>query len=70
MVEKPENQGRSTSQPAEGDDTLPEGGPGSPGKPAAQDGHSDRRSPLDPPGVGGGTAGTGGDNKVQDELNR
>lgn len=24
------------------------------------------RSPLDPPGVSGGTAGTGGENKVQD----
>ncbi|MFC0303648.1 hypothetical protein ACFSTI_03030 [Rhizorhabdus histidinilytica] len=30
----------------------------------------DDRSPLDPPGVSGGTAGTGGDNKTQDELSR
>lgn len=30
----------------------------------------DDRTPLDRPGVSGGTAGTGGDNKVQDELSR
>lgn len=36
----------------------------------AEDWQAVDQSPLDPPGISGGTAGTGGDNKVQDELSR
>lgn len=36
----------------------------------SEDWQPEDESPLDPPGVSGGTAGTGGDAKVQDELSR
>lgn len=36
----------------------------------AEDWQPEDESPLDPPGVSGGTAGTGGDNKVQNDLAR
>lgn len=61
------NVGQSTAEPAEGADDLPPRQDGSPRGAPSRDG---ARSPLDPPGVSGGTAGTGGDNKVQDELDR
>ena len=61
------NAGPPTPAPAEGADDLPPRQEGSPGAAPPRD---RARSPLDPPGVSGGTAGTGGDNKAQDELDR
>ncbi|MBU3079476.1 hypothetical protein [Sphingomonas quercus] len=58
---------QSTAEPAEGPADLP---PPQTRSPRAAPSKDAPRSPLDPPGVSGGTAGTGGDNKVQDELDR